>query len=178
MGRRDPNRYTDNGDGTVTIHVEGRVHNGDSIVDKDIHQKILSLDNPACHIRPDGSSGYLNNSEVGYIHRFVVREKTGGDIPKEHEVDHINRNKMDNRSVNLRAGPKTTNRRNLGKKKGRKWPRNIGYDERCPNKPFYWQFEYQGVPYKKRGFTTLEDVVHNLKPIYLLITGEEWSGDQ
>jgi len=169
MGRRDPNDYTDNGDGTVTIHVRGLKHNGDSLINKSDHERLLALSNPRCHLR----DGYLYNTEAGYIHAFVI-----GKARKGYEIDHINRDKLNNTRENLRFATLNENRSNLGQKKGRKLPRNIGHDKRCPNNPFYWQFQWKGETYKKRGFDSLEKAVKDLREEYLKITNNHWTGDQ
>lgn len=42
-------------------------------------------------------NGYIKTKKSLYIHRIII-----GDIPKGKEIDHINRDKLDNRKSNLR----------------------------------------------------------------------------
>ncbi len=44
-----------------------------------------------------------------YMHR-VIWEKEMGLIPRDHDVDHINGDRLDNRLVNLRVLPVSVNR--------------------------------------------------------------------
>ena len=57
------------------------------------------------------SSGYIKSSK-GYIHHLII-----GKPSKGYEVDHINRNKFDNRKENLRFLTIAENRKNKGKYK-------------------------------------------------------------
>jgi hypothetical protein len=45
-----------------------------------------------------------------YMHR-VIWEKAIGPIPHDHDVDHINGDRLDNRLANLRVLPISVNRR-------------------------------------------------------------------
>jgi hypothetical protein len=49
------------------------------------------------------SSGYIASKKAGLLHRIIVGAK------KEQIVDHINRNKLDNRKANLRIATRSIN---------------------------------------------------------------------
>jgi hypothetical protein len=62
------------------------------------------------------SQGYrtlytYKSKKAKLIHRLVF-EAFIGDIPSDLEIDHINRNKLDNRPVNLRLATRSMNMRN------------------------------------------------------------------
>lgn len=73
-----------------------------------------------------------NRRPTLYLHVYVV-ELCGMSIPEGHEVDHINRNRLDNRKENLRVVTKAVNRwnqssnsRNLSSVRGVCWCKQTG----------------------------------------------------
>lgn len=69
------------------------------------------------------SNGYANarvNRKGFTMHRYVMFLKMGEEIPKRMIVDHINHNKIDNRTTNLRIGDHSMNNHNKRKKTTRK----------------------------------------------------------
>lgn len=51
-------------------------------------------------------NNYINSHTVGRLHRFLL------DAPKGYDVDHINRNRLDNRLSNLRVCTRSQNNMN------------------------------------------------------------------
>ena len=89
--------------------------------DLDLKQFVIWLSN----------RGYIGlwlpgSSKAIYLHRFII-DRMGIEIPEDHEVDHINRLKFDNRRENLRVVTHAENNANnsaLGvyfKKDRNKW---------------------------------------------------------
>jgi len=77
---------------------------GKSYVDKKFYIKVMKY--KWCI----DSLGYVNNSKVGRMHKFLFSSPIG------EEIDHKNRNKLDNRLLNLRIvsrGQNTINRGNI-----------------------------------------------------------------
>lgn len=57
------------------------------------------------------NDGYAYSNKLGKMHRFLMG------YPKEGEVDHKNRNKIDNRKINLRIASRSQNNANKLPKK-------------------------------------------------------------
>lgn len=58
------------------------------------------------------SNGYAAHNDIGYLHVFIM----GGNIPKGLEVDHIDRNKLNNQRSNLRLCSSSYNSQNTKRK--------------------------------------------------------------
>jgi hypothetical protein len=65
-----------------------------------------------------GPKGYRDIKIKGkkYLEHRVIWEMLNGPILPEHEIDHLNGDRADNRPTNLRCVPHTTNMRNIRKK--------------------------------------------------------------
>lgn len=63
------------------------------------------------------SDGYARKGSIK-IHRIIMERIINSKIPRNKVVDHINRNRLDNRRNNLRLGSIEENKRNVGKFKG------------------------------------------------------------
>ena len=55
-------------------------------------------------------NGYVRNKETGYLHKFIMN------CDKNNQVDHINRDKLDNRKCNLRVCNQSENMCNRASK--------------------------------------------------------------
>lgn len=62
---------------------------------------------PRWHVILPGGKPYVHSAEHGYLHRVIM-----GDIPAGMEIDHINRNTLDNRRDNLRIVTRSQNLQN------------------------------------------------------------------
>jgi len=96
------------------------------------NQKLTKIDGLITHLIAsstlDKSTGYLVKTVCKkklMIHRLVW-EMHYGKIPKGMVIDHINRNKTDNRIENLRLATKSQNARNNNAKGY--WKNKHGYD--------------------------------------------------
>jgi hypothetical protein len=59
-----------------------------------------------------GTTVYINNKPVGlFLHRFIW-ELWNGNIPKEMEIDHVDRNPLNNQLSNLRLASSSQNKCN------------------------------------------------------------------
>lgn len=88
--------------------------------------------------KSDKKCGYINHSGYRYIticyktyivHRLIWVYMTGSYPPED--IDHINRNRLDNRWVNLRAVSRSENSKNrsVSKKNSSGYP-GVGYNKR------------------------------------------------
>lgn len=83
-------------------------------------------------------TGYANHPQLGLMHRWLMKAPDGMD------VDHINRNKLDNRRNNLRIVPRGFNVQNKVR------PNSLGYT---------------GIYWNKAGFSA--EIRFNKKRYYL-----------
>jgi len=70
--------------------------------------------------------GYVNNYNLGTLHKFLLGRKEGV------EIDHINRDKLDNRRANLRMVSKSINNSNRGtgnayKRPNGRWSSSVSF---------------------------------------------------
>ena len=100
------------------------------------------------HHWTDNGHGYLRTffgTSPRYMHRLIV-----GDIPEGKEVDHINRNKYDNRRSNLRLVTRIQNCNNRNKARAYK------ITNRTLSKPYVAQQTILGVT-KRFGYFRSEE---------------------
>ena len=99
-------------------------------------------------------SGYLSlqyNKQKYYQHRLAFLYMTGR-IPKE--VDHINRDKLDNRWNNLRASNRSSNLGNINKYSNNK----VGYKGvRVQNSKYRAEISKEGIKYHLGYFSDIVD---------------------
>ena len=100
-----------------------------SIVDDEDYAMLMGLG-----VRWCANDGYAFNRAFGRLHRFLIN------APREHMVDHINGDKLDNRRENLRLASSSQNQANrknvrgLSPFKGVTWQRRTGGGDRG-----YWK---------------------------------------
>jgi len=106
--------------------------------------------------------GWLDRKVVR-LHRFIWKLHTG-EWPKQ-QIDHINRDPLDNRIANLRDVSQSENMKNqtplckLGKKRSKKsgLPTGVGFDSRRRSRPYQAKIQV-GVRNKHLGlFATPEE---------------------
>jgi hypothetical protein len=102
--------------------------------------------------------GYLQmqiNGKLSLVHR-IIYEHVHGSIPDGMVIDHINRDKQDNRIENLRLVTISTNSHNSGPRKDSKTGvKGVGFDK-CCNK-FRGEICVKGSRHKTKYFETLEE---------------------
>lgn len=83
------------------------------------HGDIYSISNNKIITQNIATNGYFfvnlfknNKSKVHRVHRLIYRTFVNKDIPDDYVIDHINRNKKDNKLSNLRSITKSENAKN------------------------------------------------------------------
>lgn len=115
-------------------------------------------------------NGYARNSKRGYMHRVVL------DAPKGSMVDHINRNKLDNRKSNLRFVDKTMNMHNTDStssvsgtrgvhRVGGKWVARVQHRGKSEHLGYFFDKYLAKEVYDQRLQEILEDEEPELKGV-------------
>lgn len=110
--------------------------------------------------------GYIQthvNGKTIYLHRYIWLLHTG-DWP-EGEIDHINRDRLDNRVENLRDVSRSENERNkapfckVGKKMPNKsgLPAGVSFNRKCKTRPYAAQVKVGGKNKYLGMFATPEE---------------------
>lgn len=87
-------------------HVEGIMPDGSIFkIDKDDYETIRT------HFWHSVAGEYLRCTRLGLMHRYVMRDH----LKQGYEVDHINRDRLDNRKSNLRVVTRQDNMKNKSK---------------------------------------------------------------
>lgn len=120
-----------NPDGSIGIPLcgRGRIIRGYAIVDA----TDAEWANQWRWCRDSSGSGYaVRNSRPGEGHRrllYLHRELPGIGFTEGSEIDHINRDRLDNRRENLRVIPKAGNRQNLPSRGGSSAYRGVSWNK-------------------------------------------------
>jgi hypothetical protein len=103
----------------------------------------------------DRGNSYLRNKKLGAIHRFIMK------CPKNKEVDHINRDRSDNRKQNLRICTRSQNMMNRTKyKNGKTGYKNIGFvNKRKSCHPWYVGIRKDKKHYYLGSYKTLKEAI-------------------
>lgn len=99
------------------------------IIDKSSWNKIKKYNWSLTPSKTVGTKFYVQNRELGLLHRYLM------DYPDGKCVDHINRNTLDNRIINLRAcssSENNCNRKGYGRCKYKYLSISIRYDRQKP----------------------------------------------
>lgn len=110
------------------------------MIDKDDAEFVSGLDLHMSH-------GYAVNKKFGALHRILLN------CPSGMEVDHINRNRSDNRRSNLRVVTKEDNLRNIGKRKSNK-SGYIGVSYRKDTGKWSAELSHSGIKYRLGCFSS------------------------
>lgn len=114
-----------------------------------------------------GGNGYAmrgRSKAVTYLHRWVMERKLGRKLKKKEQVDHINRDKLDNRRSNLRLVNYSQNQANakirVDNKSGHK---GVTLDKRNGN--YTAQYYLNSKKIHIGSFKTLEEAIRARKNI-------------
>ena len=115
-----------------------------TLIDADDLERVIA-------IRWHMSDKYAQSSRPEIkLHHFIL-----DNIPKGYEVDHVNRDKLDNRKSNLRLATRGQNARNMELPLGRVRFRGVRWHKR--NKKFESRIEYRGKRFHLGYFKIAED---------------------
>ena len=134
-----PNKYIVH-DTYFAIILTDRLHRsiGETLIDKD---KLAEVIKYRWHL----SNGYAHNNKLGRLHRFLFPPPIGL------EIDHINRNRADNRISNIRFVTRTQNTYNSSTRK----TNSSGYKGVMKQGNSYTiQIQMDGKKVRESGFAT------------------------
>lgn len=107
----------------------------------------------------DGYARTTINGKRLKVHRVVVSRLIGRELTKEDIVDHVNRNKLDNRRGNLRLVNHEINRRNSDKRANAS-TKYLHVSERDRPKPFTVYLRVKGNNGNFGSFTSAEEAAY------------------
>ena len=98
--------------------------------------------------------GYPFSEKYGKLHQYLIP------TPKGHEVDHINRNTLDNRKANLRHCTSSENKRN-NSRKTKETASKTGYKniEKVYGNKYRASVSFDGKRYKSKTYNTIEEAI-------------------
>lgn len=116
------------------------------IVDKDM------VDTLKGYSFRENNNGYIKTGRCTYMQRLILK-----DIPRDMEIDHINRNKLDNRKSNLRIVSHKDNCNNRYKDE----LTGINKIKRLKSKPYQLRINGKHIGY----YATIEEALLNKKQL-------------
>ncbi len=94
--------------------------------------------------------------KLALVHR-IVWEMHNGQIPKNLDIDHIDRNRANNLLSNLRLATRSQNLQNSCYVRGVSPLPGVGFDKRRKKKPYYSRIRFNGKVISLGVFATAEE---------------------
>lgn len=94
--------------------------------------------------------------ELFLVHR-IIWEMHNGPIHKGLDIDHIDRNRSNNKIENLRLATRSQNLQNSAYERGVCALPGVSYDKRRKKKPYYSRVRFNGKPLYLGVFSTAEE---------------------
>jgi hypothetical protein len=109
-------------------------------ISKEFIQKIK---NKTCFYCSNGYMALKDNNKQIYLHQLIMENIEKNDNEKELSIDHINRDKLDNRIKNLRYTTQSIQNENRGKKNRNKNARPLPEELKNYPLPKYVEYSYE-----------------------------------
>lgn len=138
---------------SITINIEGK----SVIIDLDKQYLLYSYN---WLFNQDGYLGRVfngSNSQGRYTRTIFLHDDVFGEHPQGYEIDHINRNILDNRLVNLRLANKYQQNFNASKRKGSLTSKHKGVSYRADNKTWRAQIQYKKTKIMLSSYNTEDE---------------------
>jgi len=103
---------------------------------------------------------YLGKIDGKYKHQTVLMHRVLLNAPSGVDVDHVNRDKLDNRRTNLRLATRSQNRANIGrvKRPNSDLPLGVTYNPSVRSRqPYMARVTHQGKSYFLGNFYSVKD---------------------
>lgn len=137
--KKNINKYETNNEYTTLIIIDNKNRITKVLVDND---DVDTLKHYSFRVN---SNGYIKTQNNIYLHRLIK------DVPSGYEIDHINRNKLDNRKNNLRI----TNHKDNCNNRYKDVLTGINKLKRLKTKPYQLRINGKHIGY----YSTLEEAI-------------------
>lgn len=111
--------------------------------------------------------GYFQNPKAGKLHRFILNAEKGK------EVDHLNRDKSDNRKCNLRIATISENRQNRDKLNTKRDSKYKGVFRIKKYNKYFCEISKDKTLYKSKMFDTEEEAALEYNNMALKLYGDK-----